>query len=384
MRLFGIPIWQVIAVEIAVAGVLVAATRRDWTLLPAIALPLLLLAMIPLRFGNRGVISATTVRWRRRSRSNALARNTAASAGQPGSPLRILRPELHLGSIDLRNDRELGVVFDGSGWAGVIALHRDDDLTPSTRDRQYLPLATLAETLVVDDVQLASLQVLIHAVPVPARANGPNSAVRDSYLQVNPRGVTAYRQTLVALRLDPRTSSDSIEARGGGSLGARRALKRAVSRALELLDSAGVAARPLSELGLRVALEHSAGLSAQSSPNAAPTESRRNLQLAGNTYITWWVSRWPDGPAPLRVLADTVTALPLPAVELSLELFPGPTTTNVLVRSMIRLTADSPEAADQAGELLTGAVGNAGFRLIRLDGEHLPGFEATLPLGGRS
>jgi type VII secretion protein EccE len=382
MRLLGIPIWQVIAAEIAIAGILIAAARKDWTLAPAIALPLLLLLLL-LRVGNRDLLSATLVRWRGRSRSNALARNAAVTADQPVTPLQILEPTLHLSSIDLRNDRELGVVFDGSGWAGVLIVHRDDDLTPSAQNRHTLPLATLAESLTVDDVRLASLQVLVHAIPSPAPGPAPDSATVLSYRQVNPRGVAAHRQTFIALRLDPKTSLESIEARGGGSLGARRALKRAVSRTLELLESSGVAARPLSELGLRTALEYSAGLTAHAASGAPPTEHRRHLQFAGNTFVTWWVARWPEGPAPMQVLTDTVTALPIPTVQISLELFPGNTTSNPLMRSVIRVRAASPEAADLAGDLLTQAVGGVGFRLIRLDGEHLLGFETTLPLGGR-
>jgi type VII secretion protein EccE len=383
MRLFGIRVWQIIAAEIAIAGIAAAATRRDWTLVPAIAVPVLLLALFLPRIGHRDLLSASLVRWRGRSRSNALARNAAVTADQPVTPLRILQPALHLSSIDLRNDRELGVVFDGSGWAGAIIVHRDDDLAPSLQDRHGLPLTTLAETLVVDDVRLASLQVLVHALPSPVPDSAPDSANAVSYRQVNPRGVPAHRQTFIVLRLDPTTSLESIEARGGGSLGARRALKRAVSRALELLESSGVPARPLSELGLRSALGHSAGLNMQVATGAPPTEHRRHLHLAGNTFVTWWVSRWPEGPTPLQTLTDTVTALPIPAVQISLELFPGNTATSALMRSVIRIKAVSPEAADLAGDLLTQAVDNVGFRLVRLDGEHLLGFETTLPLGGR-
>lgn len=383
-RLAGVAVWQVVTVELVVAVVAVAVARRDWTAAPAAVMALTLVAAVAVRVGHRRPLTALAVRWRRRSRLRDRRRDHPVTDPTRLAPLLALHPALHITAIELRNDRELGVAFDGAGWAGVIAVHRDDDLTPHPHEGRWLPVGTLARVLTVDDIRLASLQVLVHVVPSPAPTLPPGSVTAVSYRQANPGGVPAHRQTLVTLRLDPATSREAIEARGGGTRGARRALKRSVSRAVELLDAAGVVSRPLSELGARAALGHVAGLPADATAaQHPPQEGRRHLQLAGVTSVTWWVSGWPETDAPMRVLTDVVATLPVRSAVVSLELHPGAEEQKVRIRALVRLSAGSPDAAEATGKLLLRAAHDAGFRLRRLDGEQALGFAATLPLGGR-
>jgi type VII secretion protein EccE len=403
MRLAQVRVRYVIVAELAVVIVLVGAQRRDWTLIPAALIAAVLLASATVRIANRPLPAALVVRSRFRSRSRALRRPPTPDSTTPDSttpdgttpdgrasggthrpdPLHVLFPDLHLSAIELRNGRELGVVFDGTGWSAALAVHRDTDLAPHPRRHHWLPVSTLARTLQVDDITLAGIQVLLHVVPSPAHPLPPGSVTATSYRLVNPSSLPARRQTFVALRLEPDSSLEPIEARGGGTRGAARALKRSTARTLELLDAAGVPARPLSGIGVRTALGHAAGLSGDPAGNGPPVqETWRHLDLAGVTHITWWVSQWPEADAPVHLLAELLAALPVVSGTVSLELHPGPEQ-EVRVRALVRLAAASPDAAENAERAFGAAAQSAGFRLTRLDGEQALGFAATLPLGGR-
>ena len=98
------------------------------------------------------------------------------------------------------------------------------------------------------------------------------------------------------------------------------------------------------------------------------------------------VTRWPTGDAPERLTALTATAARTCTLALTLEPDPradrdGSTPATVGLRGTVRLTADTPDALEEAGRELVARGHALGITLDPLDGQHAAGLAATLPLG---
>jgi type VII secretion protein EccE len=403
LRLLGVRLWQLVTVQALLAGVAVAAAHDSGLLTPAVILAALGIVTVLGRQGHQPILTWLAIRASYRSRRS---RATASDDDGPRlAPLRELLPALDLGGITVRDGQRLAVCFDGSGWSAVIALHQDNDVLayPSTAPR--LPLTTLVEAMHIDDIPLASLQVLVHTVPAPDTRFPDTSPIAASYRQLAGPRVPAARQTFLVLRIDAVTGRQAIAARGGGTDGARRALKRSISRLLEVLAAAGVPSRPLAEAPWLAAISEIAGTAQPPHLPATPPastprgndrtpenrhtpesrrtrESRRTWQVDDLTHLTWWVRAWPDDATPLQTLIDLAAQVPAASTQVSYTLYPAAPGT-LRCRALIRTSAPSPEAAETAATaLLQNAAASAGQRLHRLDGEHAPGYLATLPLGG--
>jgi type VII secretion protein EccE len=330
--------------------------------------------------------------------------------------LSTLLPRLHVTSAPLRGERRFGVAFDGTGWIAAMELEPQPAMLSGGSWSRAVPLQRMAGLLRVDDIRLSSVQLLVHTVPAPAGWLDTGWLPSVSYQRIRPVTVPALRQTWLVLRLDPARGAEALTARGGGVQGAHRALKRAVGRALEVLDGAGVPARPLDDAALREALAvnllgagsdagrdpaadpaaASAAASAAAGPAAAsawapagvdrPVESPGvetwSAWLAsGTAQATWWLAGWPAGREPVEHLVQLLQGVQATFGVVSFTLHAddagGPPAARVLLRACAR-----PDAAgDLAGALEAAATGS-GARLRRLDGEHGPGLCATLPLGG--
>jgi ESX secretion system protein EccE len=387
-RIAGVSVGQVIGWQVAVAAVLVTAVRKDWTLGLAGVFAVAVLMLTLVRQRGRWLYQSIAIRMRFR------ARRRIRPAEGPVDPrlatLRELVPGLDVSSIALRSGERVGVAYDGVAWVGVVAVQPPDDVLPqSAQAAQWLPVRELAKALTVDDIELASVQIVQHTAPAPAGLLPAQSPVVQSYQRLNTGGTPAARHLYVALRLDPARCPDAVSVRGGGLEGGQRAVKRCVARTLELLDSAGIPGRALDEEGLRSALALTGGVRAVPSPPGTrrSDEEWTSWQGDGTGHVTWWIRSWPQRGIPMQVLADAMATVPALSVTVSLAVH-AEQTEGSRFRGFVRVSAQNGTtgkvAITTAGQALERAAAGAGLGLYRLDGEQAVGMIATLPLGGGS
>jgi len=403
-RLVRTPLPLVLWLELLVGGVLVAVARRDATV---VAVGFAVAATLAIGWGRRrGVplyrLLATRWRWTVRTRAAARTARYRRAAGDttPGGVMSLL-PQLHLTSAPLRAERRFGVCFDGTGWVAVLEVEPAAAMLVPATWPVAVPLDLLAGLLAIDDIRLASVQVLVRTVPAPVDSPADSPAVR-SYRRIRPVGVAALRQTWIALRLDPQAGQDAIGARGGGVDGAHRSLKRVAGRALELLEAAGVRARALDEAGLSEVLAVTLLGGVPGVDRAVdldePALERWDCWQAGDgAQVTWWLADWPQGHEPVEPLLQLLQAAPagFGVVSLTIHAQPegggrgggagggvgGGSGTEPVLRVLVR--AGAPLAGLRGlVEALESGGRAVGVQLRRLDGDHGPGVGATLPLGG--
>jgi hypothetical protein len=157
----------------------------------------------------------------------------------------------------------------------------------------------------------------------------------------------------------------------------RRALSGTVRRIVRRLGP--LTGRPLGgPAALRVVAElahHDAG--------APVRESWAAVTLGGLPQTTWRLRRWPDPRTDAaRRLVPRLLALPATATTVSLCVGPraGADFAPVPAELTVRLAARTTAELSVAERALHRLAGDLGAELRRLDGEHLAGLAATLPL----
>jgi hypothetical protein len=212
------------------------------------------------------------------------------------------------------------------------------------------------------------IQLLLSASPAPSPAPAAGTAgtsyrqLTDGRLAGGARAVLAVR----ALRVDG-WSDDEL----------RRALAGVVRRIVRRLGP--LTGRPLGGAAtLRVVAElahHDVG--------APVRESWPAVTAGGLTQATYRLRRWPDPRTDAgRRLVPRLLALPATATTVALCVGPraGADTAPVPADLTVRLAAWSGAELAVAERALRRLVGDLGGEVRRLDGEHLAGLTATLPL----
>ncbi|WP_254552358.1 type VII secretion protein EccE [Kitasatospora sp. MMS16-BH015] len=403
---------QLVLLEVAVA--LVAA---GWAISPAVAAicvvpAVLLLVMALLPLGGRSLPEALRVR----AEYNARRKRSAANVPPPGTdpalaPVLEVEPALrtctHATETDLGGGRpmrrETGMVGDGTFLTSVLLVQAKDQPLRPHRTALPLPLDVICSALEVDDITLASVQLVQHTQPAPAPHLPEQSLAARAYHQL-PDGLATpgLRLTWVALRLDPERSATAVLARGGGEEGARKALQRVTDQLAGRLNGAGFTANALDERELIAALSISTcanpiavagrqGTGGGGGTTRRTQESRKFWRIDDRWHGTYWISKWPQlgrpGGAPGRIaapdLVNLVTGTPALASTFSLTATAG-TGGSLAIQGHVRVTGRSESEVDQVGRLVESRAQHAGAGLTRLDLEQAPGLLATLPLGGTS
>ena len=188
------------------------------------------------------------------SRRQRLARDRQAEFADPGlTPLLEARPGLSTSTITDRNRTSVGMIGDASSLSAVILVEAEDGPLRHARALRPLPLGLVAAALTTEDVHLASAQIVQHTQPAPAPHLPSHAVAARSYAMVN-GDVPGIRLTWIALRFQPHLCRGAVTARGGGELGAQRALLKVVNRTLRNLADAGFRATALNETDLVGAL----------------------------------------------------------------------------------------------------------------------------------
>ncbi|MFI0722444.1 type VII secretion protein EccE [Streptomyces sp. NPDC021224] len=379
----GVPgLWRLVLLEVAVALVLVGAVAGRTApgllgLTSAVAVAAVLVAAATVH--HRGLPlperSVAVLAMRRRQRQAAT--DPVGLLGLALAPLGACAPALRTYAFAGRSGRRVGMVGDGTFLTAVLVVRADDALLRAARP---LPLGPLLDALEVEDVRLASVQVVRQVRAVPAPRPAPRAPSPDAGLPHH--GIRATRVTWVALKLDPHLCPAAVLARGGGVGGAQRAVLRAADHLASRLVGEGFDTAVLDEEELIAALAASACLgAAEAAPSGTGsrrgTEQSRAWHCDGRRHTTYALG---NAPAATRAVT-ALTSVPATACTFALALARGPGGART-VCGFLRLTTDTDAELMAACDALESTADRHGVEPARLDHEQVPGLLATMPLGG--
>ncbi|AYF30298.1 type VII secretion protein EccE [Micromonospora sp. BL1] len=348
---------QIVATQIA-AAVLIAAVGRG-VVPTAVALlsAALLLPAAWVRVRGRWLHE-----WLATAAAYLTRRRALPPAADPAALLALLRPGAVVGATEASGGA--AVLHDAAGLTALLELGDPDDLLGDHAHELPSPLGLLPPA--GPDAPAIRLQLVFSSspAPAPAVAGGPAGT---SYRQLTDGRVAGRARVVLAvqvLRADGWPDKDLLRALSG-------TLRRLVRRLGPL------SARPLGgDAALRVIAEL-----AHHEPGAPVRETWPQLAVGGLTQATWRLRRWPDprGEA-TRGLVGRLLALPATATTVALTVGPRTGAAPVPADLAVRVAAGSAAELSTAERTLRRVAGDVGGELRRLDGEHLAGLAATLPL----
>ncbi|ASU80137.1 type VII secretion protein EccE [Actinopolyspora erythraea] len=297
------------------------------------------------------------------------------------SLLRLVVPDLVVAHGQDHDRNHVGMAFNDGKWTAVLMVEPTPSLVTEIGKAPNLPLGSLTPCLEDRGVVLDAIQVIWHCYPGSA-ALPSNSPALNSYLEVlGPLPAAARRTTWVTVRLDPKRCAKAVGERGGGIVGAHRALIGALSRVRSALERESVPTRPLDPDELLQAGIASAELqSVLGSERSVGLKERWDGVTAGGVgHSSYAITGWPSQ------LSNNINALTgVRALSSTVALSISPTGENdeVGLRSLVRVSARTPDELDTADERLRTLSNRLGVTLTPLRGVQLAGFTATLPLGG--
>ncbi|WNM41570.1 type VII secretion protein EccE [Micromonospora halotolerans] len=351
---------QVVTAQVAVAAVVAAVGRGVLVTAAALLLAAVLLPAAWLRLRGRWLFEWLAVGAAHLTRRRALP----ATAG-PAALLELARPGAVVHAAELAGG-PAAVLEDAAGMTALLEIGDPDDLLGDGTPELPPPLGLLP--LAGPESPPVRIQLLFSTSPAPAPAAAAGTA-GTSYRQLTDGRLAARARVVLAVR--------ALRADGWSDDELRRALSGTVRRIVRRLGP--LTGRPLGgPAALRVVAElahHDAG--------APVRESWPAVTVGGLAQTTWRLRRWPDPRTDAaRRLVPRLLALPATATTVSLCVGPRsgadpvPTPAELTVRLAARTTAEL-SVAERA---LRRLAGDLGAELCRLDGEHLGGLAATLPL----
>ncbi|MCP2165817.1 type VII secretion protein EccE [Goodfellowiella coeruleoviolacea] len=296
--------------------------------------------------------------------------------------LRLVVPDLVVAQTMDHERRPVGLAWHEGSWTAVLLVDPAPPLITPVGSAPNLPLGALAPCLEDRGVVLDAIQVIWHCYPGSA-ALPPSAPALASYMEVlGPLPAAARRTTWIAVRLDPKRCPAAIRERGGGVVGAHRAMIGALSRIRNALDTRGVPIRPLDPDELL-----RAGISAAELTSVAGRNTRVSLRerwsgvtAGGVGHASYAITGWPHKGMTNNLNALTgVRAL---SSTLAMSISPGAEEGQVGLRSMVRVSARTPSELERADTRLLALGNELGITLTPLRGLQLSGLAATMPFGG--
>ncbi|MEV6608261.1 type VII secretion protein EccE [Kutzneria sp. NPDC051319] len=296
--------------------------------------------------------------------------------------LRLAVPDLVVAHAVDHERAPVGMAWQDGVWTAVLRVELEPLLVSPIGKAPNLPLGALAPCLEDRGVVLDSIRVLWHCYPGSA-VLPPNSPALSSYMEVlGALPTSARRTTLVAVRLDPRRCGAAIRERGGGVVGAHRALIGALSRVRSALEGRGVPTRPLDSdelLTTGIAISELTGAQAAEG-RVGLTEKWGGVTAAGVGHSSYSITGWPSGGVAAGLNAFTsIRAL---SSTVALAISPGGQDGQVGLRGLVRISARTPSELDRAEDRLEKMSDQLGFDVTPLRGLQTAALAATLPFGG--
>ncbi|PXY32210.1 type VII secretion protein EccE [Prauserella muralis] len=300
------------------------------------------------------------------------------------SLLRLVVPDLVVAQGRDHEHQEVGLAWHDGTWTAVLLVEPTPALITQAGGAPSLPLSALAPCLEDRGVVLDSIQMTWHCYPGSA-ALPTDSPALTSYMEVlGPLPAAARRTTWVSIRLDPRRCPSAVRERGGGVVGAHRALMGALSRVRNALESRGVPTRPLDPDELL-----RAGISAAELTGVAGSHSRVALHerwtgvtAAGIGHASYAITGWPKGK--ITNSLNALTSVRALSATVAMAISPSQEEGQVGLRGVVRVSARNPRELDAADQRLSGLAERVGVSLTPLRGLQADGFAATLPMGGKA
>lgn len=295
--------------------------------------------------------------------------------------LRLVVPDLVVAHGTDHERAPVGLAWHEGTWTAVLLVDPAPALVTTLGGTPNLPLAALAPCLEDRGVLLDSISVIWHCYPGSAALPSSSPALA-SYLEVlGPLPAAARRTTWVTVRLDPRRCPAAVRERGGGTVGAHRALFGALSRVRNALAAQRVRTRPLDpdEL-LRAGLSAAELTSVAGSPSPVTLRERwTGVTVGGIGHASYAVTGWPQqgGAHSLNALTG-VRAL---SATVALSIAPSGEDGEVGLRGLVRVSARNPQELEAADGRLDAISGRLGVALTPLRGLQVAGLAGTLPLG---
>ncbi|SFQ62702.1 type VII secretion protein EccE [Amycolatopsis arida] len=296
--------------------------------------------------------------------------------------LRLVVPDLVVAHGVDHERQQVGLAWHDGTWTAVLLVEPAPALITQAGGAPSLPLSALAPCLEDRGVLLDSIQVIWHCYPGSAALPADSPAL-SSYLEVlGPLPAAARRTTWVAIRLDPKRCPAAVRERGGGVVGAHRALIGALSRVRNALESRGVPTRPLDPDELL-----RAGISAAELTGVAGSGARVALQerwtgvtAAGIGHASYAITSWPKGK--ITSTLNALTSVRALSATVALSISPSTEDGRIGLRGVARLSARNPRELEAADDRLGTLADRVGVTLTPLRGVQVEGFAATLPIGG--
>jgi type VII secretion protein EccE len=360
--LLGARTGQIVSTQFAAALLLVGAGHGTVGLVAAALPAAAVLAVTWLRLRGRWAFEwiATALRYSARP-------HDAAPGSAAGSLLGLVSPGARMQQADLAGD-QAAVIVDGHGMTAVLELGDPTGLLVEALPTLPSPAGLVPP--IGPDHPPCQIQFVFSGVPAPAvRAGGGTPA--NSYRQLTEGRLLGHSRALLAVRV--------LRTEGWSDADLLRALAGIVRKVPRKLG--GVPARPLGEAAAARALAEVA----HDGDTHPAREGWAGLRVGELPQATFRVRRWPDlRRETARRLVTRMLALPAAATTISLTAGPRSAsgTGTLAVDLTVRLAAPDEPSLGAAGQALRRLLGAERATVRRLDGEHLAGLAATLPLGG--
>jgi type VII secretion protein EccE len=360
-RLFGIRTGQLVATQVAVVALVVGAIIGVVGLAVAALPALVILVLTWLRIRRRWAFEWLGIAMRYNGRKHA-----APVGGAPTALLEFVAPGARMTQADLAGD-PAAMIVDATGVTAVLELGDPAGLLAEVLPMLPSPASLLPPAGV--EHPPVRIQLLLTGVPSPALWAGGGMPA-NSYRQLTEGRLLGHSQALLAVRV--------LFAEGFTEADLRQALSGLVRKLPRRLG--GVPARPLGEAAaIRVIAEL-----AHDNNRAAVEEGWPGLRIGDLAQATFQLHRWPD----MRIETSrriVARMLALPAAATTVAITAGPRAAlNGAPRVELAVRVAAPDAASlsTATQALRKVLSSEGAHAQRLDGEHLDGLLATLPLGG--
>src|SRR5699024_1922992 len=150
--------------------------------------------------------------------------------------LRLALPDLVVTQSKDHEHQAVGLAWHDGTWTAILLVEPTPAMITPAGSAPGIPVSALVPCLEDRGVVLDSIQMTWHCYPGSAALPADSPAL-SSYMEVlGPLPAAARRTTWVAIRLDPKRCPAAIRERGGGVIGAHRALIGALSRVSNALE----------------------------------------------------------------------------------------------------------------------------------------------------
>ncbi len=394
----ALPVANLVVIEVGVAvGLILLAINIHMLLYVAAGVVVIALLIALLRWSGRWFTQWVRLTLRYMFRSHAQEVDPVPTADETPTPdaqavlgpddarvnlLRLVVPDLVVAQGTDHEHRQVGIAWHDGSWTAVLLVEPMPALISQVGATPNLPLGALAPCLEDRGVVLDAIQVIWHCYPGSASLPATSPALA-SYLEVlGPLPAAARRTTWIAVRLDPRRCPAAISERGGGVVGAHRALIGALSRVRSALEGRGVPTRPLDPDELLRSGVSAAELvgAARANVRVGMRERWTGVTTAGIGHASYAITHWPkgrnvnsiNGLTGIRALSSTV----------AMSISPTGEDGQVGLRGLVRVSARTPGELQDANQRLHGMARKLNVSLTPLRGLQVAGLAATLPLGG--